>query len=128
MRTALRLSQIAALPFLVLACGGDDQPMQPVPGNNAPTAVISANPASVPAGDGNMTVVTLDGTGSTDPDGDSLSYAWTVANGTFVNGTTASSATAEVTFPGTGAYAVTLTVNDGNGGSNTASTTIPLTP
>jgi hypothetical protein len=104
------------------------QPMQPGPGNNAPTAVISANPTSVPAGDGNVTVVTLDGTGSTDPDGDSLTYAWTAASGTFVNGTTASSATAEVTFPGTAPYAVTLTVNDGNGGSNTASTTIQLTP
>lgn len=126
MRTAFRIGHVMVLPFLILACGSDDQPMQPVPGNNAPTAVISANPTSVPAGDGNMTVVTLDGTGSSDPDGDSLTYAWTVANGTFVNGTTASSATAEVTFPGTGAYAVTLTVNDGNGGTNTANTTIPL--
>lgn len=96
------------------------------PVNLAPTAVIAANPTSVPAGDGNQTVVTLDGSGSSDPENDPLTFAWTVFSGTFVNATTATSEIAQVTFPGTGDYAVTLTVDDGNGNQATAQFTITL--
>jgi len=96
------------------------------PANQPPTAAITANPTSVPAGDNNQTVVTLDGTGSSDPEGDDLSYSWTVQSGTFVNGTGSTSPVAEVTFPGNAPYAVTLTVSDGNGNEDTAQTTIAV--
>ncbi len=121
-----RLGAIPAMLLLVAACG--DDPVTPPPSPNAPTAVISASPPVVPRNDGNNTVVTLDGSGSTDPNGDTLTYQWTAASGTFVNGTTSSDMIAQVTFPGTAPYAVTLTVRDPDGNSNTANTTIALGP
>ncbi len=63
---------------------------------------------------------------STDPDGDSLVFSWTVPSGTFVNGTSATSVILQVTFPGAAPLRVTLVVNDGNGGSDSASFTVTL--
>jgi len=122
-----RLAVIPAMVFLVAACSADPV-TPPPPSPNAPTAVISASPTVVPRNDGNNTVVTLDGSGSTDPNGNSLTYRWTAASGTFVNGTTPTDSIAQVTFPGTAPYAVTLTVTDPDGNSNTANTTIGLSP
>jgi hypothetical protein len=59
--------------------------------------------------------VQLDGTGSTDPDGDLLSYSWTATGITFDNST---SPTPTGTFPA-GSTTVTLTLNDGQGGTAT---------
>ncbi|MFX0182204.1 MAG: PKD domain-containing protein [Candidatus Hodarchaeota archaeon] len=56
--------------------------------------------------------VTLDGSGSYDPDYDPLSYTWTWDGGS------ASGETALVTFP-LGSHEVTLTVDDGKGGTDT---------
>jgi ELWxxDGT repeat protein len=58
--------------------------------------------------------VTLDGRGSSDPDGDALSYEWRRADGTPLG--TAPTLTA--TF-GLGTHDVTLTVDDGQGGAST---------
>ena len=96
------------------------------PPNQDPVANIVANPTSVGAGDNNQTVVTLNGLGSSDPDGDALTYAWTVPSGTFVMGTTNTDSVIQVTFPGSGDYTITLTVDDGRGGSNTAQLIVPL--
>jgi len=126
-----RPGAIPAMLLLLAACGDDPvtpPPPPPPPSPNVPTAVISASPTVVPRNDGNNTVVTLDGSGSTDPNGDTLTYQWTAASGTFVNGTTPSDMIAQVTFPGTAPYAVTLTVRDPDGNSNTANTTIALGP
>lgn len=106
------------------ACGGDDDPVQPT--NNDPVAVIAADPLEVPENDGNQTVVTLDGSGSSDRDGDPLTFSWTVPSGTFVNGTSAQSQVAEVTFPGTAPYDVVLVVEDDRGGSDDATVTIDV--
>jgi hypothetical protein len=106
----------------------DDDPVPPGPDNNPPVANIDANPLTVPADDGNQTVVTLDGSASSDPDGDALTFAWNVPGGTFVGGTTASSEVAQVTFPGIDPYNVTLTVSDGRGGTAQANVTIGLGP
>ncbi len=119
-----------ALPILaaLVAVGcGDDGGTDPQQ-NRAPTAVIMADPTVVGAGDNHTTVVTLNGTGSSDPDGDTLSFSWTVPNGQFVNGTSATDPLVQVTFPGTDPYTVTLVVNDGNGGTDTASVVINLGP
>ncbi len=64
---------------------------------------------------GSSTSVALNGSASTDPDGDTLTYSWT---GPFTGGT-ATGATPTVTFASAGAHTVTLTVNDGNGGTDT---------
>ena len=109
--------------------GADDtgsfESTEPQP-NRDPVADIVANPASVQAGDNNQTVVTIDGSGSSDPDGDMLTFQWTVQSGTFVNGTTSTDSVIQVTFPGNGAYGVTLIVSDGRGGSDSTNLVIPL--
>ncbi len=65
------------------------------------------------------TVVTLDGSGSSDPDGDPLAFTWTGPFGTV----TGSRPT--VTLP-TGVHIIQLTVSDGKGGSSTDSVTITV--
>ena len=135
--TAPLPAMLAAI-LVAFACGGDSSgpssssgpsnPMNPPPpaGNNAPVASFTASPTSVPVGDAHTTVVTLDGSASTDPDGDALTYIWTVPSGVFVNGTSATSVIPQVTFPGTGPYNVTLAVSDGRGGSDSTSFTVTL--
>ena len=61
--------------------------------------------------------VTLDGSGSSDPDGDPLTYTWTGPFGT------ASGVSPTVIIPA-GTHTVTLTVDDGRGGSDTDTVTI----
>jgi hypothetical protein len=59
--------------------------------------------------EGGHTTVTLDGSGSSDPDGDDLSYRW---SGPFEGGV-ATGSPADVAFAGTGAFEVSLEVSDG---------------
>jgi sugar lactone lactonase YvrE len=82
------------------------------PANRPPVAVANALPANVVAQNGSTASVSLDGTQSSDPDGDPLSYSWT--DGVQVIATTA---TASVPL-GVGSHSIILTVNDGRGGSN----------
>jgi len=86
--------------------------------NGAPTAVATATPNPVHVG----SPVTFDGTGSTDPDGDPLTYTWD-----FPGGATADTATAQQTFASTGTYQVTLTVADPHGVSDTETITVEVT-
>src|SRR5262249_17805797 len=53
-------------------------------------------------------VITFDGSTSSDPDGDPLTYRWS-----FGDGTTATGVTATHTFAQVGNYTVSLVVNDG---------------
>ncbi|MCD4736356.1 MAG: PKD domain-containing protein, partial [Bacteroidales bacterium] len=80
------------------------------PENKKPTiSAVTVTPATVAAN--GVTTVTVT---ASDPDGDGLSYAYTVSGGAIVG----SGATASWTAPATGgSYSVTVVVSDGKGGS-----------
>jgi len=86
--------------------------------NQPPNAVISAQPTSGPAP---LTVV-FDGTGSSDPDGDPITYAWDLdGDGAFDDST---SATTSTTYQTAGTYTPRLQVTDTSGATAIASATI----
>ena len=121
---------LAALVFvaLIAACGGGSGGSQPVapepPANRIPVASAGAA-QTVSAG----TAVTLDASASSDPDGDSLSYAWNLAGPAGSTATLATPTTARPSFtpdlPGT--YVATVTVADGRGASASATVSITVT-
>ena len=79
--------------------------------NRNPTASATANPTS---GDAPLTVV-FDASGSSDPDGDALTFSWN-----FGDGATGSGATVSHTYNTAGTYNALLTISDGRGGTATA--------
>ncbi|UCB61184.1 MAG: PKD domain-containing protein [Candidatus Bathyarchaeota archaeon] len=68
--------------------------------------------------------VTFDGTGSSDPDGDPLSYEWQFGDGTLPVSDTS---TPSHTYSVAATYTVQLTVIDGRGGMDIAYTTATIT-
>lgn len=84
--------------------------------NCLPAAAI-AGPTSGSEGE----TLTFDASGSSDPDGDQLSYQWSVDGATVGIG-----ATLNYAFPNNGEYTVTLIVSDINGGGSTKSTTVSI--
>ncbi|MES2155916.1 MAG: PKD domain-containing protein [bacterium] len=83
--------------------------------NQPPTASFSHTQSGL--------TTSVSGAGSSDPNGDALTYAWT-----FGDGGTATGVTASHTYAAAGTYTVTLTVNDGNGGSNAQSQAVTVAP
>jgi glucose/arabinose dehydrogenase/PKD repeat protein len=85
-------------------------------GNRSPKAVLSAGPTngSIPL------EVSFDGSQSTDADGDTLHYDWDFGDGS----AHALTAQAVHDYTTSGTYTAKLTVTDGNGGSDTATTRI----
>jgi hypothetical protein len=65
--------------------------------------------------------VKVDGTASTDADGDLLTYSWD-----FGNGQKASGPTASVSYGSLGEKTITLTVDDGHGGISNTSTKVTI--
>ena len=90
--------------------------------NTGPVAHITTNP---PSGSGPAPLtVAFDASGSTDPDGGTLTYAWDLdGDGAYDDGTGAAAA---ATFP-VGASRVALKVTDTHGTSGTAITTVTAT-
>ncbi|WP_051840878.1 PQQ-dependent sugar dehydrogenase [Streptomyces sp. NRRL F-5126] len=89
------------------------------PGDKAPTAAIKTD---VTSGTTPLTV-TFDGTGSTDPENDRLTYAWDFDN----DGTTDStSATPSFTYAADGQYHARLTVSDPSGRTGVAAVLITV--
>jgi PKD repeat protein len=85
------------------------------PVNRAPVSTIQASPLT---GNAPLTV-NFNGFGSSDPDGDPLTYLWD-----FGNGDTATTATASRTFLRAGSYPVKLTVADPLNFKGEATTTV----
>jgi glucose/arabinose dehydrogenase/PKD repeat protein len=75
-------------------------------GNRVPVAAIAATPRDGLA----PLTVTFDATGSSDPDGDPLTYHWNFADGSSADGKTVSH-----TYQSDGSYVATLTVADDKG-------------
>jgi glucose/arabinose dehydrogenase/PKD repeat protein len=81
------------------------------PGNGRPTAAATADPES---GDSPLEVQ-FSSTGSSDPDGDPLSYTWDFGDGS----PPSTVRHPEHTFAADGTYVATLTVDDGRGKTDT---------
>ncbi len=88
--------------------------------NHLPTATFTVSPNPVSAGN----QVTLDGSGSSDPDGPIAKYEWDLdGNGTYET-STGSTPTVKTTFAEPGAYTVGLRVTDGTGNVATRTQTV----
>lgn len=84
----------------------------PPPTNRAPVAVANTLAAEVTAPDDSGATIGLNGSASSDPDGDVLSFNWTDHGITI-----ATSAIANIKLP-VGTHLIALTVSDGKGGVN----------
>ena len=84
--------------------------------NRAPTATLTASPRSGPA----PLSVRFDASGSSDPDGQTLSFEWNFGDGIMASG----SSIQTHTYQNPGRFTATVTVRDGAGGTSSASATI----
>ncbi len=110
MRASSMLRQASLLFFVFLAaCGGNKSDSSTSTAAPTPSAKYSS---SVPV----TAVVTLDGSGSTETSGGTLTYSWTLNSrptGSIATIATPTAVQATFTADVVGAYGLTLTVNDG---------------
>jgi glucose/arabinose dehydrogenase len=100
--------------------GGQIRRIQYLGANNPPTAVATANPTSGPA----PLTVQFNGSGSSDPDGDPLTYSWDLnGDGTYGDSTAVNPS---FTYSTAATYTVTLKVTDSHGAS-TVSAPVTIT-
>lgn len=88
--------------------------------NSIASPIASATASPLTGGGGHLTV-NFSGSGSSDPVGNTLLYAWN-----FGDGTSGSGATISHTYMAVGSYTATLTVSDGQGGVGVSSVTITV--
>lgn len=113
--------------FVAPGSGGLDRPSSlvftgrglPHPGVNEPPVAAAGPDVDVPAGATCVGVTRLDGRGSTDPDGDPLTFVWTGPFGTVAGPRPA------VSLP-LGVHTITLTVSDGHGGTASDTVTVAI--
>jgi len=105
---------------LVFRFGGGAPPPPP---NHSPVASCSANPAQIISGSGDTVAVRAD---ATDPDNDTLNYAWTATGGA-IDGT-GSQVRWNSTGVALGTYSIVAKVDDGRGGVTSCSTEITVAP
>jgi outer membrane protein OmpA-like peptidoglycan-associated protein len=92
-------------------------PPPPPPSNRAPRARLQG-----PTEGQVNTPLAFSGTGSSDPDGDALRYAWDFGDGSG----SVTTPTATHQFARAGNYTVRLTVDDGRGGTDTTTSTVAV--
>jgi hypothetical protein len=132
MKTKLLKHLISTCALASLAaCGGGGggsstpvtaQPAQPAPTNSAPVANAGTSQNVAVS-----TLVTLNGTGSTDADKDTLTYAWTLISKPAGSSASLPSATASqpsFTPDVVGDYVASLVVSDGKASSATSNITV----
>jgi hypothetical protein len=120
----LVLAVIALLSY-TWSCGGDT--------GYPPVARITAAPHAIPANDGFMTAVTLDGTTSADPIDDPmdqrpLRFSWKIEGDEYrVDSGSLDAATVTIKLLGATPTTVYLTVTDEDGNASTAREQLQLT-
>jgi N-acetylneuraminic acid mutarotase len=92
--------------------------------NRPPVAVASADPPVAEGVPGSRTAITLSAAGSSDPENDPLTFTWTEGASTLAR--TVDPARASTVGFGVGVHNVTLTVDDGFGGTSTATVTVTV--
>lgn len=123
-----RMLQLALAVFtaaVLTACGGGGSGSG-TPPNSPPVARAGSSVTGMMG-----TSVALDGSGSTDADGDTITYAWTIASAPA--GSTATLASATTARPSLvpdreGAYTLSLMVSDGKASSAASTVTVTATP
>lgn len=127
-RSRYIIASLCCIALMMTACSDGSAPqdpnLPPLPQNSAPSAVISSVPDTV-----ERTTITVDGSGSTDPDGSISAYAWSLTNPSDfdISLTISDEPTTEIEI-GEIADDVTLelslTVMDNQGASASTSTTV----
>lgn len=132
MKNTLRISFVALLSSLLIACGGGGGGCSAVLGilpgtgcsaSNTPPVANAGVTQNVTTG----TVVTLDGSGSRDVNNQSLTYLWQMTStpaGSLAALSSSTSAKPSFTADLSGTYTVSLVVNDGKANSQTSVVTI----
>ncbi|HSB56383.1 MAG TPA: PQQ-dependent sugar dehydrogenase [Nitrosopumilaceae archaeon] len=115
----IKIGSDGSLYYLSIGGGSVHKVQYITTGNSNPVAVAQASPTSGPP----PLSVNFDGTSSSDPDpGTVLSYSWNFGDGS----PAATGAIVTHLYNSAGPFVATLTVNDGSGGTNSATVNITV--